>query len=182
MDLLTELGCVNAAPLAQSLCRGCGLCCDGTLFELAKIKPDDDVVQLKKVGITTICDDGGKFALPCASFDKVCTIYGACRPSICSGFLCELLKRYNKSETLYEVAAEIIRQAQSLKYKVHASFLAAGVDNVGCLAQQYRSVREKLAESRTRECVVAEFNYSVLQIQLNRYFRKNLTKHEVVLK
>jgi uncharacterized cysteine cluster protein YcgN (CxxCxxCC family) len=56
--------------LTQSLCKRCGLCCDGTLFGFAKIRPDEDIVRLKMIGITTICDDGMRFALPCRSFDQ----------------------------------------------------------------------------------------------------------------
>lgn len=178
MDSQEELDVKSADALAQSLCRGCGLCCDGTLFEFAKIQPEDDLVQMEKSGITTISDDGKRFYQPCKPFDQVCTIYHQ-RPGVCMSYTCKLLKRCNKSEISYENASKIISETKAQKERAHASFSAAGVDGTGCLVRQYSSLKEKLAESKTRACIVAEFDYSVLQILLNRHFRKN-TKHGVV--
>lgn len=171
MDSLKEMDVKSADALAQSLCRGCGLCCDGTLFEFAIIKPEDDIVQLKKIGVATISDDGKRFSQPCESFDQVCTIYHH-RPGVCMSYMCKLLKCYNKADISYENASKIISEAKEQKGRVDASFLAAGVDGTSSLARKYSSLKEKLAESKTRTCIVAEFDYSVLQLLLNRHFRK----------
>ncbi len=170
-DKKRDVSAAEAATLSQAICRMCGLCCDGTLFSFARLRPEEDIVQLKKVGITTICDDGKTFTLPCASFDQICTIYDACRAKVCGGFICQLLKNYSKSRISYEDAADIIRQAHALKDKAHASLLAAGGNNIGGLREQYLNLSGAKTEVKSREHVIAEFNYSVLQLQLNRHFR-----------
>ena len=41
----------KAVKPAEDLCRACGLCCDGTLFDVVKLEADDDARRLSNLGL-----------------------------------------------------------------------------------------------------------------------------------
>jgi hypothetical protein len=90
------------------------------------------------------------------------------------------LRRYIKADISYEDAAKVINQTRAQKEVTQASFLAAGGSNLGGLRQQYLNLLKFMGEPKSREHAVAEFNYKVLKLQLNRHFRnKKQTKDDV---
>jgi Fe-S-cluster containining protein len=93
---------------SADLCQSCGLCCDGTLFRVVQLKPQDDVHTLMMAGIAVMTDDNaGRFRQPCAAYQGCCRIY-ASRPSACRAYQCHLLKRYsNGAVTRTEAGAQI---------------------------------------------------------------------------
>lgn len=77
-----------------TLCRTCGMCCDGTLFEYGGLQPGE-VSRARKIGLRVI-DRGTAFEQPCAAFDAGgvgCTVYED-RPEACRAFRCRLFERH----------------------------------------------------------------------------------------
>jgi hypothetical protein len=79
----------------SSICRSCGLCCDGTLYPAGRLE-GGEVERALRTGLRVVYDeDRSAFEQPCARFDRSaggCTIY-ADRPATCRRFVCALLAR-----------------------------------------------------------------------------------------
>jgi len=105
---------VVSVDVSQSVCRVCGLCCDGALFSR---------VPLDRAEIPTISDLGfgivqvshpAYFTLPCPKFvGGSCSVY-AQRPQNCRDFRCRLLQRLEAGELSTENALALVRRATSL--------------------------------------------------------------------
>ena len=101
------------------LCRKCGLCCNGALFENVQLQPGDDRRRLAELGFE-LWRKGRKrcFAQPCHALDgTICRVYGA-RPNRCRAFICRLLKRVRDGEIQVSTALRTIRQARRLQREV----------------------------------------------------------------
>ena len=66
---------------AENLCRACGLCCDGTLFDLVKLETGDDAGRLQALGLPVKVSRGrtpvARFPQPCSALcaDRTCRLY-----------------------------------------------------------------------------------------------------------
>jgi hypothetical protein len=96
----------DTAPDATSLCFGCGMCCDGSLFECLELEPDE---RLRFPVRSLVVLDGNVVApLPCTQHrDRRCVIYEH-RPSRCRAFRCKLYEEVNdgvrtKAEAVLEI-------------------------------------------------------------------------------
>jgi Fe-S-cluster containining protein len=77
----------------QSICIGCGLCCDGTVVTHLAVRDESDLgAPLRGLGVEIIAAaDPPVFALPCPAVNEgICTIHALHRPSACSQFECSL--------------------------------------------------------------------------------------------
>ncbi len=98
----------------QELCVSCGFCCDRTLFDIAKVYDDDELLGSFKENETEI--DGQRyFKLPCECFNQKCTIYDKPKPKICSVFICNLLHKGKDGEISLEEALPIVANAKKLR-------------------------------------------------------------------
>jgi hypothetical protein len=82
---------VNDEP---SICIGCGLCCDGVLFEYLAVSDETDLGwPLRSLGVEIIVEaEPPVFALPCpALHEGTCTVFHQHRPRACEQFACDLL-------------------------------------------------------------------------------------------
>ncbi len=83
-----------------SICRSCGLCCDGTLYPAGRLAKGE-VERAVRCGLVVVYDEErSAFAQPCSRFDRAaggCTIY-ADRPETCRRFVCSLLARARTGE------------------------------------------------------------------------------------
>lgn len=81
-----------------SLCHACGLCCDGTLFTVVSLAPDE-VEPARRSGLTVLDDhDAPHFDQPCPQHHgDACAIYPE-RPRRCQTFRCALLDRHAAGE------------------------------------------------------------------------------------
>ena len=95
-------------------CVGCGMCCDGTLYDVAKVAPGEDRAMRSR-GLEII-EVGNKafFRQPCPmESGGRCTIYEH-RFGICRSFSCALLKRYHAGELTLEETTEKVATAKRL--------------------------------------------------------------------
>ena len=104
----------------SEICVKCGMCCDGTLFNRAKIKNTEDERLAKSLGLTTFSDADGKlnFQLPCHLFKGCCTVYDQARPNICGSFFCEPLRKVQKDEMSFEKAEKLIDTTLELRNEI----------------------------------------------------------------
>lgn len=104
-----------SAALAQSLCRACGLCCDGTLFTVVRLRPGEaGALRARGLPVVTGADGADVLRQPCAALDGCdCRIYEA-RPSPCAAFECNLLHALRDGEVSLDEAVAIVDEARTL--------------------------------------------------------------------
>lgn len=110
------------ADQEQGLCVRCGFCCDGTLFERARVFDEDNRLQLEAEGfILLTVATGTRFALPCHfHHNRVCTAYQRWRPHVCHTFRCALLRRFAAGDLSLEEAQAQIERAVALVDRIRA--------------------------------------------------------------
>jgi hypothetical protein len=107
----------------DSICIGCGLCCDGTvLSHLAVVDESDLGRPLQALGVEIIVEaDPPVFALPCPAFGgQSCTIYGLHRPHACGEFECDLSTAVIVGEVSKTEARSVIAATRALRDRVRA--------------------------------------------------------------
>ncbi len=88
---------------ASTVCRACGLCCDGTLFTAVPLTAEDRTGVF--VGATRLTQ-------PCRHLEgRCCQVYGQ-RPLACRRFDCNLLHALRDGEVTTDGALDIVLEAQ----------------------------------------------------------------------
>jgi hypothetical protein len=106
----------TSAPNGSNLCLECALCCDGSLFLKAQLRPHEPQ-HAYILGLTIFeKDEQPGFHLPCHLLNgKACSIYEKNeRPHVCGSFRCELLKRYLTGEVDLDSALKTVQTTRSL--------------------------------------------------------------------
>jgi hypothetical protein len=103
----------------QEICLVCGFCCDGTLFNNAKLQPGErgTLPELLEANHLEI-GEKEYFRLPCPYFNGKCTIYNQKKAGICSLYRCELLLDLEKKAISKEEALNIIHNVKILKKEI----------------------------------------------------------------
>lgn len=157
--------------LASRLCLSCGLCCDGTLYEHAKVH-EGEAAQTELAGFKVQKGDRKRstFLFPCHNLDgKCCTAYERWRPKVCSSFFCEVQKRTAAGECTETEAMGLIANALSCRAQIMESVPKGSSFTVA--RQRFDSIAntsEALAPEDAR-LVVRMF---VLERFLDKHFRK----------
>ena len=120
--LKTDMETDGSSPSPLStLCRSCGLCCDGSLFSHVGLEPAE-VEQLHALGIPTKTLRSGTEVLAqrCSALKgRDCQIY-ADRPKSCAAYNCELAKSLLEDKVTLEEAQAVVTKAQRLIANGHA--------------------------------------------------------------
>jgi hypothetical protein len=105
---------VVSEDVSQSVCRVCGLCCDGTLFSRVPLDPAE-IDAMRDLGFGTVhTSHPAYFTQPCSKFvGGSCSVY-AKRPQNCRDFRCRLLRRLESGELSVEAALVLVKRAISL--------------------------------------------------------------------
>ena len=99
----------------MSLCLSCGLCCDGTMFELAALTAAEASRYGDRVNVSA---DGRHLTLPCPALDGCkCTTY-LDRPAICSDFKCLPLASLDEGLMTEAQAQEAIAEVRGRRRAV----------------------------------------------------------------
>lgn len=170
-----------ASP-AQSLCVRCGLCCDGTIFDHARLVPEDDLARLEAGGFIVLpTKTGTGFALPCHhQQDRICTLYQQWRPTVCHTFRCRLLRRFDAGEIDLAEAHVTITRTTELADRVWAQMRERVGEVNGALKKLFRAWEATQHEQDAawrRQHAAFLLDYTGLQWRLDRDFR---LKPEVV--
>ena len=104
----------------ETICVGCGLCCDGTLHGAATVQPGDEAA-VAAAGLEISQEGSGRvFLQPCPRFScGSCSIYAA-RPSVCRSYSCALLINVEAGTISPSAAREKIATAKKLLAAVNA--------------------------------------------------------------
>ncbi len=111
------------APDADALCRACGMCCDGSLFDRVDLARDERA-RARRRGLRVL-PGGRAFEQPCAAHrpGAGCACYDE-RPRACARFTCRLLDRVQRNDVAVADAVAAVSRVRSLV----ASLQRAGVD------------------------------------------------------
>ena len=101
---------------AQTLCKSCGLCCNGSLFIWTKLK-SVELVSAQALGLKVFGSEPSQrgFSQPCSLWDGQCTIYASPNyPHACRTYKCKLLKEVIDEITLLPDALTLVQQAKEM--------------------------------------------------------------------
>lgn len=110
------------APLTDTLCLQCGLCCNGVLFADVRPQPGDR---------SPLFAGRSRVNQPCPALNATtcaCAIY-ADRPARCRKFECRQLIAVRAGEITTDAALKKIRAAQKLAAKVEALLTELGFND-----------------------------------------------------
>ncbi len=163
---------------ASRLCAACGMCCDGTMFQIVRMQPGDVPAELGKLGLKIRCRDGEYFMeQPCSGLrEKRCTVYEQ-RPVRCRLFNCQQLGRVERGETPEAEAMAMIVETRALVERVRSLIEQCGLREDGqALPERYERVMSTPVNEALEPELVAvreelEETMRKLKLQLNREFR-----------
>lgn len=121
---------MDATEAAARLCTACGMCCDGTLFEIVNLQPSDSISSLEHLGMKLRRKKRSPyFTQPCVFLhDCVCGIYEH-RPQRCRAFVCRQLARVLADPASESEALEHVGYAHQLVDKVKHSLSQVGEES-----------------------------------------------------
>ncbi len=170
--------------LGQQLCLECGLCCDGTLFDLVKLEKGDDAAKLKALGLPVKTSRGKepvvRFPQPCAALcaDRTCKLY-ADRPWQCRVFECGVFKDAKAGRVSVATAQRQVRQAVRRANKARKLLRELGdADEHRGLGERFHRMSERLEAGGADAEAYAKFaDLSIvvhhLKLQaLNKFYTK----------
>ena len=147
----------------EQLCRACGLCCDGTLFDLVKLERGDDAGKLRALGLPVSLSRGkapvARFPQPCSALceDRTCRLYAA-RPWQCRTFECRLFKEAKAGEVTFTAARTLVKQARRRADGVRRLLCALGdSDEHRALGERIHRTSERLETGNADEAAKARF-------------------------
>lgn len=127
----------TGAAVASRLCAACGMCCDGTMFQLVRMQAADSPAELIKLGMR-IRRKGVELHMeqPCAGLrDRCCTIYES-RPTRCRAFHCQQLLLVGDGIVNEAEAHEKIESTRRLSERVRALITRTGYREDGAPLQE----------------------------------------------
>lgn len=147
----------------EQLCRACGLCCDGTLFDLVKLEPGDDAGKLKALGLPVSLSRGklpiARFPQPCSALceDRTCRLY-ADRPWQCRTFECQLFKDAKAGRITFTAALPLVKQARRRADHVRRLLRELGdTDEHLALGERVHRTSERMESGHADEAAKAKF-------------------------
>lgn len=169
---------------ATRLCAACGMCCDGTMFQIVRMQPGDVPAELGKLGLKIRCRDGEYYMeQPCSALrEKRCTVYEQ-RPVRCQLFNCQQLGRVERGETTEPEAMAMIIETRALVEKVRGLIEQCGLREDGqALVERYERVASTPVNRALEPELVAvreELDEVMrkLKLRLNREFRLPPNSH-----
>lgn len=160
----------QGARAEDQLCQACGLCCDGTLFDLVKLEAGDDRSKLKALGLPVKVSRGAlpvaRFPQPCAALckDRTCRVY-ADRPWQCRTFECGVLRDAKAGRISIAAALKLIRQVRRFADKARRLLRALGDrDEHRSLGERFHRMSEHLESAKMDAATNATFADLSLEI------------------
>ncbi len=138
------------AEVASRVCTACGLCCNGVLFEIVRLQPDDRAEELVALGMRL----GRRkrdpyFKQPCGFLEGCsCSIYAA-RPGRCRLFECRQLRRLADREACEDEVMRVIGEVKGKVAGVEA--ILEGLGNTSAHLPLSERCEEVLESPRLRE-------------------------------
>lgn len=127
------------------LCGACGMCCNGVLFEIVLLEPNDSAKRLAAAGLKLKHKKRKHYIQqPCPAYKGAqCCIYDE-RPERCRKFECRQLIGMRKGEITEAQALEKIHEALTRVSQVEQLFRLAGESNPNRpLIKRYDKIMEQ---------------------------------------
>lgn len=170
----------GAVEPGEELCRACGLCCDGTLFDVVKLEPGDNAGRLKAFGLPITVSRGqaavARFPQPCAALcaDRTCRLY-ADRPGQCRAFECRVFKDAHAGRISFTAALRLVRQARRRADKVRRLLRELGdtEEHLG-LGERFHRTSERLESGEADPAAKAKYadlSLAMHQLKLQAHAR-----------
>lgn len=147
----------------EQLCLACGLCCDGTLFDLVKLEASDDAKRLVALGLPVKVSRGktpiARFPQPCAALcaDRTCRLY-ADRPWQCRVFECGVFKDLKAGRTTLASALRTVKSARWRADKIRRLLRELGDnDEHRALGERFHRTSERLEAGNIDDATKAKF-------------------------
>lgn len=169
---------------ASRLCAACGMCCDGTMFQIVRMQPGEVPAELGRLGLKIRCRDGEYYMeQPCSALRKnICTVYEQ-RPVRCRLFNCQQLGRVKQGETTESEALAVILETRAMVERVKNLIEQCGLREDGqALVERYERVASTPINAELEPELVAvraELDETMrkLKLRLNREFRLPPNSH-----
>lgn len=163
----------KTADQATQLCTNCGICCDGSIFNSARLVPEDGAVTSPLRTSSDDGDDGLYLKIPCAALDnsRKCSVYPN-RPEICGSFRCALLRKLDAGTISLSSARKKVELALEQREKtleIVRQFVAVEDRDLRAIHREYLNLGDDPESDNQRL-------YKEGQLLLNalrRYLRKN---------
>lgn len=106
---------------AQSLCKACGLCCNGVWFTTGSLQTTE-VEKAQNEGFRLRdTDAGSRFTQPCPKYrNGCCSAYAEWRPSVCATYSCRLLDQLREGNISHTEAMKHAQAARAMADRVMA--------------------------------------------------------------
>jgi uncharacterized protein len=147
----------------EQLCVACGLCCDGTLFDLVKLEASDDAAKLKALGLPIKVSRGkepiARFPQPCAALceDRTCRLY-ADRPWQCRVFECGVFKDAKAGRITFAAALRLVKQARRRADKARRLLRELGdTEEHRALGERFHRMSDRLEFGNADAAAKAKF-------------------------
>lgn len=164
-------------PDHQNICIQCGLCCDGTLFNHARIQESEPLET--GYSFETFVRRRPGFRLPCTYLkNRVCSIYDQRPYSICASFRCKLLRAVNSGNVKYADALKTINEVIALKTRIESQILEHHPENKGdSLPRKLKQFKLHFADAMNDVEIRKKFgyiflSYFILNMKLSTSFKK----------
>ena len=181
---------VGAVNSGEQLCRSCGLCCDGTLFDLVKLEQGDDAAKLKALGLPVSISRGknpvARFPQPCSALckDRTCRLYAE-RPWQCRTFECQLFKDAKAGRISFAAALPLVKQARRRADNVRRLLRELGdTDEHRALGERFHRTSERIESGNADEAAKTKFadlSLAVHRLKLlshNKFYTQNEARPE----
>ena len=170
---------------SEQLCLACGLCCDGTLFDLVKLEGSDDAAKLKALGLPVTVSRGkmpiARFPQPCSALceDRTCRVY-ADRPWQCRVFECGVLKDAKAARITFASAQRLVQMARRRADKVRKLLRELGdTEEHRALGERFHRMSDRLEFGKADDAAKAKFADLSLAVHhlklqaLNKFYTKS---------
>lgn len=176
--LAEKMQSASFTEAATRLCGACGMCCDGTMFQIVRMQPGEVPAKLGKLGLKIRCRDGEYYMeQPCSALrEKRCTVYQQ-RPVRCRLFNCQQLGRLERSETTEAETMRLIVETRAMVERVKELIEQCGLREDGqALVERF----ERVTSTPVNETLEPELisvreeldeTMRTLKLRLNREFR-----------
>lgn len=168
------------ADIATRLCTACGMCCDGTMFQIVKMQPGDHPSELARLGMRirhSHKESEYHMEQPCPALKGLrCTIYEK-RPARCRLFHCQQLRLLETGGTTEEDAAALINKTRAQAAHVRELIEQCGLREDGQpLPERFERVMSTPVDEKLEPELAAlredlDNAMSGLRLALNREFR-----------